>query len=185
MQKLALYFVALFILFYACSQDQSDTPSQTQQEKTKLNAGNETKDKGIASTPIAAPKTPPESKGFKEVPQAAKKDLTYPKRFLEMGITKYKGATVTNNNLIENSRGMYGQRINMRCPGTYEEVLKNSMAALVKKGWVQNKEMDKSHEDPDVSHFSTNFTKDNYTLMHAVTRPGSEEIMIMQILKEN
>jgi len=184
MQKLALYFVALFILFYACSQDQSDTTTPSQPEEVTNLSSKEKANEGITATPIPAPETP-ESRGFKSVPQAPKKDLVYPKRFSDMGITSYKGATITNNNLLENSKGKYGQRINMRCPGTYEEVLKFYDIALAKKGWKQNKDMDKLYTDSDISHFSTNYSKDNYTLMHAVTKPGAEQIIVMQILKEN
>lgn len=179
MQKLLFYFIALFVLFFACTQNPSEEETNTKVSTSATPDATEV----VTPTPIPPPQKP--TPDLKPIPQASQKDLVYPERFQTAGINKFKGAKITNNNILDNSQGKYGQRINMKSTAKYEDVLSFYKADLENNGWKHNTAMDNSLKDEDVIFFSTNYTKDNYTLMLSVTGLGKDNTSVIKILKEN
>lgn len=172
MQKLAFYFVSLFILFFAC----------TQEPNTTTDTGND----GIKSTPIVPSSPASQPRNIpKPVPQAAAADLVYPKEYKEFGIPKFKNAKMENNVPLENAQGKYGRRIKLTCKGTYDEVIKFYDDALVKNGWKQNHNMDNTQDGDGLKYFSTNYVKDDFTFLLSVLDAETEDILVNQILKQN
>jgi len=189
MQKLLFYFIALFVLFFACSQNETTSKDKTNNQTTSITSPNQrTKpaDNVPVPTPIPPPQNPENDKNKgKPVPQAPKKDLKYPKEYTRLGISKFNGAEIKNNLLLDNDQGKFGRRIKMNCSAPYDEVMTFYKTSLLKNGWVKNDAMDKSHQDADVTFFATNYTKDEYTLMVSFTKLGSNLTSVSQILKEN
>lgn len=191
MQKLLSYFVALFVLFFACTQNQTETTT-VDKNSTNPNSAPSTSvsnpqatasSEGISPTPIPAPEEP--KTNIKTVPQAPKKDLKYPQRFRDEGIPQLAKSAVGNNLILENNQGKYGQRIKLTATGSHKSALDFYTKALENNGWVKNIKMDKTVNDEDVDFFSTNYSKDDYTLMLAITGTSNGALYIDQILKEN
>ena len=185
MQKLLLYFIALFVLFFACTSNNSESGAGNATSAASVNASGE---EGLpVSTPIPPPNTP--GQDIKPVEQAPKKDLVYPKEFLKLKVPEFANAKVENNTMLENSQGKYGQRVKLGCNASYEKVNNFYATELVKNGWVKNDTMDKSKsfEEEDIRHFSTNYMRDEeaYTLMLSITAVGANNISILLLLKEN
>ena len=184
MQKLLSYFIALFVLFFACTQS---PPVEKQSDISTLttNATTIKKEEIPTPTPIPPPSVPPGA--FDKVKQAPAKDLVYPKEFKNMGIKMYSGAKMENNVVIDNNAGKFGRQTRMTCAANFEEVYDFYTNSLPKNGWEKNAKMDKSHQDEDVKYFSTNYMKDNYTLMVAITEmgAGSNVVSVSQVLKGN
>ena len=183
MQKLLLYFIALFILFFACTADQTDTDGKT--TAPAITAGTPVAEDLLVPTPVPPPNVP--GSNIKAVEQAPKEKLVYPKDFLDFGIPKFPEAKVTNNIMLDNSQGKYGQRISLSCSAPYDKILDFYTKALEKNGWTKNAKMDKTIQDEDVRFYTTNYKTENesHTLMLALTELGPENITVLQILKEN
>ncbi len=178
MQKLFTYFIALFVLFFACTQapEKNDTNATANQNNTS---------EGIAPTKITPVNPSKLPNNYNHVDQASQNDLTYPKEFSNMGIPQFKGAKMDNNVPIKNDVGKYARRIKMTCSGSFDEVKTFYKSQLEKNGWEQNNKMNRTGEDEDVQYFVTNFTKDNYTQMFTIIDMGANGVSILQILKEN
>ncbi len=181
MQKIIFYFFGLFVLFYACTTNQSE-PQNT-------NAPGAVNKSNADEVPVATPIPPPNlaGKSYKKVKQASSKDLVYPKRYEELGVPKFSNAKIENNIMLDNDFGKYGQRIKLACSGDYDQILDFYAEKLVENGWVKNDEMDKTLEDEDIRFFSTNYMKNGaeYTLMFSATDIGNNKVSISQIVKEN
>ena len=193
MQKLLFYFIALFVLFFACSQNETTTKDKTDNQALSITSPDK-KTKPADNIPVPTPIPPPLSpedkkasdKPFaKPVPQAPKGDLKYPKKYTELGISKFNRAEIKNNLLLDNDQGKYGQRIKMNCPASFDEVMTFYKTSLLRNGWIRNEAMDKSHQDEDVTFFATNYIKDGYTLMVSFTGISSDLTAVSQILKED
>lgn len=182
MQKLLFYFMALFVLFFACTQEQAATDAQKGQIASTKNASD--KEEIPVATPIPPPQVPA-NPNLKAVPQAPQEDLVYPKDYVELGVLQFKGAKMDNNLKLDNSQGKYGRRIKMTSNASYDEVFDFYKKSLEKNGWTQNEKMNKTMQDEDIKFFSTNYVKENHTLMLSLTALGQEKVSIMQILKEN
>ena len=180
MQKLLLYFIALFVLFFACT---SNNPESGTRNSTPA-----TSEEGL---PVSTPIPPPNMAGqnIKPIEQAPKKDLVYPKEFLKLKVPQFANAKVENNTMLDNSQGKYGQRVKLGCSTSFDKVNDFYATELVKNGWIKNDAMDKSKsfEEEDIRHFSTNYMRDEeaYTLMLNITAVGSNNVSIVLLVKEN
>ncbi|MFT5168120.1 MAG: hypothetical protein ACI8P3_003359 [Saprospiraceae bacterium] len=183
MQKLFLYFIALFVLFFACTPDQPE--SDTENTTLSVSANTPVAEDLPVATPIPPPDVPVQN--IKAVEQAPKKDLVYPKQFLKFKIPKFTNSKVENNTMVDNSQGKYGQRVKLDCSASFEKVNDFYAKELVKNGWVKNDAMDKSFQEEDIRHFSTNYMRDEekYTLMLAITKGGVNNVSTVLLLKEN
>lgn len=183
MQKLILYFIALFVLFFACKQANSEQAA-TSNNPTNTSTVTKTSEKAPVPTPIPPPQTPTKAP-FKQVEQAPAKDLVYPKEFISFGIPQFSGATMENNTKLDNDVGKYGRRIKMNSKASFDEVMDFYAKELVQNGWVKNAKMDRLKEDEGIKFYTTNYEKDEHTLMIAITRLTPNNISILNLLKEN
>jgi len=184
MYKLSICFLCISVLFFACTQE-SSTDSDGKKGFKNISPLDKDAEKDIpVPTPIPPPNVPA-APVIKSVPQAPKKDLKYPKEFNDMGVSMYKGTSVENNVVLDNSQGKFGRRIKLSGNDSFEKVMEFYAEDLVKKGWAKDSKMDKVRRDEHVTYFSTNYTKDNYTLMHSIMATSQGKVNITQILKEN
>lgn len=193
MQRLLFYFFALFVLFFACKQANTDTQNSVSNTTTTTN---NTNNSTVPNTPVAessptlAP-TPPanipeeKDKGYKQVKQAPKSELYYPKEYTKMGVNQFSGSTVENNIFLENNKDKFGRRVKLNCPASYEEVLNFYTKSLSQNGWFKNADMDQSGGDEDIKYFSTNYKKDDFTLGFVLLKTGPNSAVVTKILKEN
>lgn len=165
MQKLFFYFFSLFILFYACSE-------QGQQEHTnKLEAG-QTVERGTTD------KTPGILK------QAPAEDLIYPEAFKDFGIPMYADAKITNNLMLENSKGKFGQRLILDCPGNLSEVFEYYNTELKKNRWEHDPSKDQEKSESDFEYRSVRYLKEGHLLMISFMDVKKGTVAVNQILKE-
>lgn len=182
MQKLIFCFIALFVLFFACKQNSK----QELQQESKQQISTTTEELPV-STPIPPPQTPSQAndKPYKKIDQANAKDLVYPSEFTKWGIPQFKGATMENNIMLDGPQGQYGQRIRMNCKAEFNTVMDFYTKQLGKNDWTENENMKQSKEQDDIKFYSTNYEKDNRTLMLAITQLAPGNISVLQILKDN
>lgn len=199
MQRLFFYFLSLFIIFFACTEEQQDSTQESvvvAEPSTAVQASKTTRE--VPSTPEAsssptqsAPKTsaPPatkvdESRIPQPVKQAGSSDLVYPEAFKDFDIPMFKKANITNNIMLENSKGKFGQRLMLDCPGGIQEVYNFYDTSLAKNGWERNKTMDKNQSDADYHYRSALYDKDGFSFSISLMDVKQGIVKVNQILKQ-
>jgi hypothetical protein len=195
MQRLFFYFISLFIIFFACTQQNQESNKEDDLSSTEVSTTNtiNVSDTTISSSTPDAPTSPPVPKKIrpidpervpKPVPQAPKEDLVYPKAFKEFEIPKFNGATITNNIILENSKGKFGQRLMMDCPGKLAEIFDFYDQSLQSNGWERIPSMDREKEDNDFQYRSALYQKDGHNFSISLMDVKKGTVAVNQILKE-
>ncbi len=201
MQRLFFYFLSLFIIFFACTENTqystkdnvvvaeppattkrpnaivSETPSNPEASSIKTHS--------VPNTSAPPATKMDESRIPQAVEQAGAKDLVYPPAFKDFDIPMYKKADITNNIMLENSKGKFGQRLMLDCPGSLQEVYNFYDGSLLKNGWERNKTMDKEQSDADYHYRSALYDKDGFSLSVSLMDVKQGIVKVNQILKQN